>query len=79
VTPSDNLYVPTNAPDKIPPGAELDALTAQKVFGWKELHKHYGAFLGKKQGKARRWRTAKMPSYSTDAVNAYGIDAEKMI
>jgi hypothetical protein len=31
--------MPTNAPDKIPPGLELDALTAQRVFGWKNFHK----------------------------------------
>jgi hypothetical protein len=30
-------------PDKIPPDPKLDALTAEKVFGWKNLHKHDGA------------------------------------
>jgi len=39
--------MPTNAPDKIPPGPELDALTAQRVFGWKNVHKHDGALVGK--------------------------------
>jgi hypothetical protein len=24
--------------DKIPPGPQLDALTAEKVFGWKNVH-----------------------------------------
>jgi hypothetical protein len=24
----------------IPPGPKLDALTAEKVFGWKNVHKH---------------------------------------
>jgi hypothetical protein len=28
------------APDKIPPGPKLDALTAEKVFGWKNVHKN---------------------------------------
>jgi hypothetical protein len=63
-----------NAPDKFPPGLELDALTAQKVFGWKNVHKHGGALVGKKQDKAGHWRTAKVPSYSTDPVHAYLID-----
>ena len=27
-------------PDKIPPGPKLDALTAEKVFGWKNVHKN---------------------------------------
>jgi hypothetical protein len=66
--------MPTNAPDKIPLGPELDALTAQRVFSWKNVHKHDGALVGKKQDKAGHWRTAKVPQYSTDPVNAYAID-----
>ena len=66
--------MPTNPPDKILPGPELDALTAQRVFGWKNVHKHDGALVGKKQDKAGHWRTAKVPTYSTDPVNAYAID-----
>jgi len=42
--------------DKIPPGPELDALTAEKVFGWKNVYKHDGELIGKKQDKAGRWR-----------------------
>jgi hypothetical protein len=38
--------MPTNAPDKIPPSPELDALTAQRVFGWKNVHKHDGVEEG---------------------------------
>jgi hypothetical protein len=44
------------------------------VFGWKNVHKHDGALVGKKQDKAGRWRTAKVPSYSTNPVQAYAID-----
>jgi hypothetical protein len=66
--------MPTNAPEKLPPGPELDALTAQRVFGWKNVHKHDGALVGKKQDKAGRWRSARVPSYSTDPVLAYAID-----
>jgi hypothetical protein len=40
------------APDKIPPGPKLDALTAEEVFGWKNVHKHEGTLVGKKQDKA---------------------------
>jgi hypothetical protein len=29
-----------SAIDKIPLGPKLDALTAEKVFGWKNVHKH---------------------------------------
>jgi hypothetical protein len=61
-------------PDKIPSGSKLDAMTAQKVFGWKNVHKHDGALVGKKQDKAGRWRSARVPSYSTDPVLAYAID-----
>jgi hypothetical protein len=64
----------TNTPDKLPPGPELDALTAQRVFGWKNVHKHAGALIGKKQDKAGHWRTTKVPNYSTNPVNAYAID-----
>jgi hypothetical protein len=66
--------MPTKATDKIPPGPELDALTAQRVFGWKNVHKHDGALVGKKQDKAGYWRSAKVPHFSTDPVNAYAID-----
>ena len=64
----------TKAADKILPGPELDGLTAQRVFGWKNVHKHDGALVGKKQDKAGRWRSAKVPHYSTDPVNGYAID-----
>jgi hypothetical protein len=60
--------------EKLSPGADLDAAVAQKVFGWRYVHKHDGALIGKKQDKAGRWRSAKVPSYSTDPVQAYTID-----
>ena len=64
-----------SAVDKIPPGPHLDALTAEKVFGWKNVHKQEGALVGKKQDKAGHWRLAKVPYYSTNPVHAYAIDA----
>jgi hypothetical protein len=33
-----------------------------------------GALVGKRQDKAGRWRSAKVPSYSTDPVLAYAND-----
>ena len=60
--------------DRIFDGAQLIAATAEKVFGWKDVHKQEGELIGKKQDKAGRWRTAKVPSYSTDPVHAYAID-----
>src|SRR5437773_12543690 len=63
-----------SAIDKIPPGAKLDALTAEKLFGWKDVHKHEGTLVGKKQDRAGRWRLAKVPCYSTNPVHAYSIE-----
>ena len=60
--------------DKVPPGPELDALTAEKVFGWKNVHKHEGALVGKKEDKAGRWRLSKVPYYSTNPVHVYPIE-----
>src|SRR5215813_12136658 len=48
-----------SAVDRIPPGPTLDTLTAEKVFGWKNVHKHDGALVRKKQDKAGRWRLVK--------------------
>jgi hypothetical protein len=32
-------------PDKVPPGPELDTLTAENVFGWKYVYKHDGPLV----------------------------------
>jgi hypothetical protein len=40
-----------SAVDKIPPGPKLNALTAEKVFGWQNVHKHEGRFVGKREFK----------------------------
>src|SRR5262245_44508730 len=66
--------MPPSAIDKIPPGPKLDALTAEKIFGWKDVHKHEGTLVGKKQDKAGHWRLAKVPYYSTNPVHAYLIE-----
>jgi hypothetical protein len=46
------------------------------VLGWKNVHKHDGALVGKKQDKAGRWRTTKVPSYSANPLKAYAIGAQ---
>ena len=62
--------------DKIPPGPKLDALTAEKVFGWRNVHQHNdrGGLYGKRQDKLGHWRLAKVPNYSTNPVHAYSIE-----
>jgi len=40
-------------------GSDLTAATAEKVLGWKNVHKQNGDLIGKKQDKLGRWRTAK--------------------
>lgn len=49
-------------------------VTAEKVFGWKNVHKHDGTLVGKRQDKAGHWRRAKVPNYSTNPLHAYGIE-----
>jgi hypothetical protein len=66
--------VTNKALDTIPPGPKLDALTAEKVFGWKNVHKHEDSLVGKKQDKAGRWRLAKVPPYSTNHLHAHAIE-----
>jgi len=62
--------------DKIPPGPELDALTAEKVFGWRNVHQNNdkGGLYGKRQDKRGNWRPAKVLNYSTNPTHAYSID-----
>ena len=56
------------------PGPKLDAITAEKVFGWKNVHKHDGQLVGKRQDKAGHWRRAKVPNYSGNPFHAYAIE-----
>ena len=65
-----------SAIDKIPPGPNLDALAAEKVFGWKNIHQHNdrGGLYGKRQDKLGHWRLAKVPNYSTNPLHAYSIE-----
>jgi hypothetical protein len=58
---------------RILPDPKLDALTAEKVFGWQNVHKHHGALVGKKQDKAGHWRRAKVPNYSINPLHSYSV------
>jgi hypothetical protein len=60
--------------DRMPPGPKLDVLTAEKVFGWQNVHKHEGSLVGRKQDKAGRWRRAKVPNYSTSPLHSYSVE-----
>jgi hypothetical protein len=42
--------------ERIQSSADLNVSTAEKVFGWKNVHKHNGDLVGKKQDKLGRWR-----------------------
>jgi hypothetical protein len=54
------------SPDKVLSDSQLGIATAEKVFGWKNVNKHNGELIGKKQDKLGRWRKAKVPIYSSD-------------
>jgi hypothetical protein len=61
--------------DKLPAGHELDALTAEHVFGWEHIERREHQPWGKRKDKAGRWRSARVPDYSTDP--AYADDLEQ--
>ena len=61
---------------KISAGTKLDALVAREVFGWKNLRHHAGSLDGKRADKLGRWRTAKVPNYATNPVDAYAIESQ---
>ena len=58
------------------PGPALDAATAQKVFGWKNVHKHEGVLIGKKQDRAGRWRRV-LRANEAGSTSSNGIIEEK--
>lgn len=68
--------------DKIPPGPELDALVAQKVMGWKNVHRHGAGkdgkgdgYTGRKQDKLGRWRLAEVRRHSIKPVESSASEA----
>ncbi|HEU4344217.1 MAG TPA: hypothetical protein VFU31_21885 [Candidatus Binatia bacterium] len=58
----------------MPAGPRLDALIAERIFGWKDIERHSQDYRGKKQDKAGRWRSARVPDYSSDARFASDIE-----
>jgi hypothetical protein len=60
--------------DKVAAGPELDALTAEQVFGWKDIERRKHQPWGKRRDKAGRWRSARVPDYSTDPTYADEIE-----
>jgi hypothetical protein len=66
--------MPKKTPEGNQSGHELTAAIAEKVFGWRNVHKHDGELIGKKQDKLGRWRLAKVPDYANDPNEASAID-----
>jgi hypothetical protein len=60
--------------DAVPAGPELDALTAERVFGWKEIHGEKHDPQGKRPDKLGRLRSARVPDFSTDPTYAHEIE-----
>ena len=60
--------------DKLPAGHELDALTAERVFGWKDIERREHQPWGKRKDKGGRWRPARVPDYSTDPTYADDLE-----
>ena len=67
-------HMPKKTSNRDLSGDQLTKATAEKVFSWKNVHKHNGEVIGKKQDKAGRWRKAKVPDYANDQRQAYAID-----
>ena len=61
--------MPSNADN-----SKLTAAVAATVFGWRSVRKREGTLIGKRQDKAGRWRTAKVPDYANDIRQSYAID-----
>ncbi|HEY7220319.1 MAG TPA: hypothetical protein VH985_18185 [Candidatus Binatia bacterium] len=66
--------MPKKTSVRIPRGADLTATTAEKIFGWKDIHEDNGRLLGKKQDRAGRWRESRVPDYSNDPRQSYAVD-----
>jgi hypothetical protein len=66
--------MPKKASDGDLSGEQLTKATAERVFGWKSVHKYQGKLIGRRQDKAGHWRKAKVPDYAGDQRLAYAID-----
>lgn len=64
--------------DNLEPGPELDALVAEQIMGWKDVHrqtKTEGVYWGKKPDKAGRLRSGRVPDYSTESSLASDVES----
>ena len=66
--------MPKNTSKRDLRGSELTEAIAEKIFGWRNVHKHDGELKGKKQDKLGRWRLARVPDYANDPNEASAID-----
>lgn len=66
--------LPRPSADKLPPGPKLDVVVAEKVMGWKNVHRHSAGYIGKKPAKLGRWRSTEIPNWSTNPVPAYQLE-----
>jgi hypothetical protein len=61
--------------ESLQPGPEMDAVVAETVMGWKDVRRQNGAagYRGKRPDKLGRFRTARVPPYSTEPREAAAI------
>jgi hypothetical protein len=63
-----------NNVEKLPTGAELNALVAERVMGWKDLERQSDRYWGRKQDKAGRWRRAAVHDYCHETTDSYAVE-----
>jgi hypothetical protein len=65
--------MPKKASNQNLSGLELTAAIAEKVLGWKNVHKHNGELIGRSRTSSGDGGTAKVPDYANDPAQ-YAID-----
>jgi hypothetical protein len=63
------------AVEELKPGPALDALVAEAVMGWKDVRRESGGtgYRGRKPDKLGRFRSARVPPYSTEPREAAAL------
>lgn len=63
------------AVDDLKPGSELDALVAEAVMGWRDVRRESAGsgYRGKRPDKLGRFRTARVPPFSTEPREAAAL------
>src|SRR5947207_13001276 len=61
--------------EDLQPGAELGALVAEAVMGWRDVRRERGGagYRGKRPDKLGRFRAARVPPYSTEPREAAAL------